>query len=106
MCIFTRKKSGRNGAENGADRPLLKRPKSGAENDAEIVPLNETEIAVLREISRNPYIKIAKITAETGRSRSAIQRALAELKQRGIITRIGGAFRGRWKISEVKKYEK
>ncbi|MCL1876527.1 MarR family transcriptional regulator [Candidatus Saccharibacteria bacterium] len=100
MCIFFWKKSKQNGTDNGTVRPLLKRHKNRTDNGTEIIPLNDTEIAVLREISKNPYIKSIEIAKKTNHARSTVSRAIKELKARGFIQRRGSDIKGYWKISE------
>ena len=71
-------------------------------NVPENVPLNPTEIKVLQMISENPYIKAELIAKRLGKTRKTIVRATAELKSRGIITRIGADKNGYWEISRTR----
>ncbi len=68
-------------------------------NVPENVPLNPTEIAVLSEISQNPYQTADQIAETLQKTRKTIQRAQQELKNRHIITRVGSDKAGYWQIN-------
>jgi len=70
-------------------------------NVPENVPLNPTELAVLHTISQNPYATANQIAQQLGKTRKTVQRCQAELKSRGIITRIGSDKSGYWQISPL-----
>jgi Fic family protein len=67
-------------------------------NVPESVPLNSSEIAVLSEISHDPFATYDKIAAQIGKNRKTVQRAIVELKSRGIISRQGSDKTGHWVI--------
>lgn len=60
--------------------------------------LNDTESAVLKELKRNVGVTIADLMKEVGKSRPTITRALAELKAKGYIERVGSDKSGYWRI--------
>jgi Fic family protein len=68
-------------------------------NVPENVPLNSSEIAVLNEISRDPFATYEKIALGISKNRKTVQRAVAELKSRGIIARQGSDKTGYWVMS-------
>ena len=68
------------------------------ENDTVNDTLNDTESAVLKELKRNVGVTIADLMKEVGKSRPTITRALAELKAKGYIERVGSDKSGYWKI--------
>lgn len=67
-------------------------------NDTLNDTLNDTESAVLKELKRNVGVTIADLMKEVGKSRPTITRALAELKAKGYIERVGSDKSGYWKI--------
>ena len=60
--------------------------------------LNDTESAELKELKRNVGVTIADLMKEVGKSRPTITRALAELKAKGYIERVGSDKSGYWRI--------
>ena len=56
------------------------------------------EMAVVRLITADPKISIASITTKTGLSRRTIDRTLAILKEKGILTREGAKNNATWKV--------
>lgn len=67
-------------------------------NDTVSDTLNDTESAVLKELKRNVGVTIADLMKEVGKSRPTITRALAELKAKGYIERVGSDKSGYWRI--------
>ena len=55
-------------------------------------------IAVYKAIKSNPSIKREQLVTTIGFSTSSVNRAISEMKQRGIIIRLGGKRYGYWKI--------
>jgi prophage maintenance system killer protein/DNA-binding CsgD family transcriptional regulator len=68
------------------------------ENVHENIPLNPTELAVLGQISQNPHQSFEEIAVKIRKTPKTVQRAVAELKQREIITRVGSDKTGYWQI--------
>lgn len=60
--------------------------------------VNDTVKQVLNCIKNNNAITIAAIMKELGKSRPTITRAIAELKEKGYIERIGSDKSGSWKV--------
>ncbi len=60
--------------------------------------VNDTVKQVLNCIKNNNAITIAVIMKELGKSRPTITRAIAELKEKGYIERIGPDKSGSWKV--------
>jgi len=60
------------------------------------VPLNKTEQAVLKVIINNPYATYQEITNKIHKTPKTVQRALANLKERGHISRVGSDKAGYW----------
>jgi Fic family protein len=71
-------------------------------NEPENEPLNPTEIKVLAAISGNPFVTYDELAEVAGKSRATVQRAVAELKSRGIISRRGSDKKGHWQIAQEK----
>jgi Fic family protein len=77
-------------------------PENEPLNEPENEPLNPTEIKVLAAISDNPFITYNELAETAGKSRATVQRAVAELKSRGIIDRHGSDKKGYWQIAREK----
>lgn len=60
------------------------------------------EMAVTRTIQENPQISIAAIAIKTGLSKRTVDRAIASLKEKAILSRIGAKNNAIWIIT---KYE-
>lgn len=56
------------------------------------------EMAVIRLITTDPKISIASITAKTGLSRRTVDRIIATLKEKGLLTRQGAKNNATWVI--------
>ena len=61
--------------------------------------LSLKEMAVIRLIASDSKISIATITAKTGLSRRTVDRVIAALKDKGIITREGAKNNATWLIN-------
>ena len=61
--------------------------------------LSLKELAVIRLIASNPKISIASITSKTGLSRRTIDRIIATLKDKGILTREGAKNNATWLVN-------
>lgn len=59
-------------------------------------PLNKTEQAVLKVIINNPYATYQEIANKIHKTPKTVQRALANLKERGHISRVGSDKAGYW----------
>ncbi len=59
-------------------------------------PLNKTEQAVLKVIINNPYATYLEIANKINKTSKTVQRALASLKERGHISRVGSDKSGYW----------
>jgi DNA-binding MarR family transcriptional regulator len=53
----------------------------------DVVPLTGTEIAVIREVHRNPHLTPSQLAATTGLHRSNISTALRTLETGGLVVR-------------------
>lgn len=76
---------------------VLKTPLSFSER------LSLKEMAVIRLIASDTKISIAFITTKTGLSRRTVDRIIAALKAKGILTRVGAKNNATWIISSLKK---
>ena len=56
---------------------------------AETTELSLKEMAVIKMIQENPQISIAAIATKTGLSKRTVDRAIASLKEKAILSRIG-----------------
>ena len=61
--------------------------------------LSLKEVAVIRLIAFDSKISIASITAKTGLSRRTVDRGIAALKDKGIVTREGAKNNATWLIN-------
>lgn len=73
--------------------------KGGAKDDARAI--SRRALAVYDAIVANPASTREQLVAACGLSESTVTRAVAELRQVGIIERIGGKRFGRWKIQRL-----
>lgn len=69
-------------------------------NATEKMPLNKTEITVLALISKNPFMTYEEMADKVKKDRATVARAVAELKSRKIISRVGSNKNGSWKVNE------
>ncbi len=67
-----------------------------SETLTEQLPLKE--MAIISLIAENPKISIAALTAKTGLSRRTVDRSIATLKEKGILTREGAKNNPTWKL--------
>jgi predicted Rossmann fold nucleotide-binding protein DprA/Smf involved in DNA uptake len=65
-------------------------------------PLSAVEIKTLRAISRDPFATYDELARKIHRHRKTVQRAVAELKRRGIIARQGSSKKGFWQVAPEK----
>lgn len=65
--------------------------------------LSLKEMAVIRLIASDSKISISSITAKTGLSRRTIDRAIAALKDKDILTREGAKNNATWVMNFPKK---
>jgi Fic family protein len=59
-------------------------------------PLNKTEQVVLAAITDNPYVTYQEIAHKIGKTPKTVQRTIASLKNRGLISRVGSDKTGYW----------
>jgi Fic family protein len=59
-------------------------------------PLSNTEQAVVKAIASNPHSTYQEIAVTIGKTSKTVQRALASLKDRGRISRVGSDKTGHW----------
>lgn len=64
--------------------------------------LSLKEMAVIKTIQENPQISIAAIATKIGLSKRTVDRAIASLKEKAILSRIGAKDNATWIIT---KYE-
>ncbi|MCD6590521.1 MAG: winged helix-turn-helix transcriptional regulator [Candidatus Aenigmarchaeota archaeon] len=60
--------------------------------------LSERQKEIVRLLEENPRISRAKLAEKLGINPSAVQKHLKKLKEKGIITRVGPAKGGYWKV--------
>ena len=60
--------------------------------------VNKTEKSVLELISNNAKITVAELRQRTGKAERTVKRALASLKEKGLIERVGSDKTGYWKV--------
>ena len=68
------------------------------ENDTVNDTLNDTVKGILTQIEHNTEITIVELMKAVGKSRPTVTRAIAELKEKGYIVRIGSDKTGSWKV--------
>lgn len=61
-------------------------------------PLSDTEQAVLKVITTNPYATYQEIAHKVDKTPKTVQRTLASLKERGLIAREGSDKTGHWAV--------
>lgn len=62
------------------------------------VHVGETEEKILQQIIMNPRVRLAMVAQTLKLSRRTIEDAIARLKSKGIITRVGPDKGGQWEI--------
>ena len=62
--------------------------------------LSLKEMAVIKTIQENPQISIAAIATKTGLSKRTVDRAIASLKEKAILSRIGAKNNATWIINK------
>ena len=67
-------------------------------------PLSNTEQTVLKIVTVNPYATYEEIADKINKTPKTVQRALALLKERGLISRIGSDKSGHWSVYEEREY--
>jgi ATP-dependent DNA helicase RecG len=67
-------------------------------NDTVNDTVNSTALAILSEINKNGNITVDELCQLTSKSRSTVLRAIATLKGKNIIARIGSDKSGYWDI--------
>lgn len=60
--------------------------------------VNKTEKSVLELLSANTNITVAELMQKTGKAERTVKRALASLKEKGLIERVGSDKTGYWKV--------
>lgn len=77
-----------------------KRQNDALETSAELsAQLTLKEMAVIRLIMNDPQISIANIANKTGQSRRTVDRAIATLKEKAILSRIGAKNNATWIVN-------
>ena len=66
------------------------------------IPLSNTEQAVLAAITSNPYATYDEIADTIGKTPKTVQRTIASLKDRGLVSRAGSDKTGYWAVKEGK----
>ena len=75
-----------------------KSPLSGQENGQINDHISDLEQAVLSYLREEPGMTNAELIVKTGKSQRTITRALASLKGKGLINRIGSNKTGYWNV--------
>ena len=76
------------------------------QNDVLETPLSLTahlslkEMAVIKTVQENPQISIAAIASNTGLSKRTVDRTIASLKEKAILSRIGAKNNATWVINK------
>ena len=80
---------------------LFKRenPNGDREKKEETKELSPTAETIIRLIETHPYVSAKKLSENVNDSERTVQRILADLKENGVLERIGGT-RGYWKINK------
>ena len=65
--------------------------------------LNPTQIKVLAEIRNNPKITKKQLEASVGVGKTAIDTAIAKLRERGFIQRVGSNKTGYWLAKSMRE---
>ncbi|MCR5444722.1 MAG: winged helix-turn-helix transcriptional regulator [Bacteroidales bacterium] len=71
----------------------------GTENAPVNAPVNKTQKAILKLISKDNQITYDEMVLKIGVDRTTIMRNIAKLKQRGILERVGEDKNGYWKLN-------
>ena len=66
--------------------------------------LTDRQLEIIQSIQNNPRIKRTEISVQLNINESAVQKHIKSLKEKGIITRIGGA-RGYWQVTLTQSKE-
>ncbi len=76
--------------------------RSGFEDKREnaTVKLSETEKAILRLVSEDSAITIEGLSKKIGKHRTTILRALGQLREKGLVERVGSDKAGHWEIKK------
>ena len=76
--------------------------RSGFEDKREnaTVKLSETEKAILRLVSEDSAITIEGLSEKIGKHRTTILRALGQLREKGLVERVGSDKAGHWEIKK------
>ncbi len=64
------------------------------------VKLSETEKAILRLVSEDSAITIEGLSEKIGKHRTTILRALGQLREKGLVERVGSDKAGHWEIKK------
>jgi len=56
------------------------------------------ELAILKLLYKNPFIKQKELAAETGKSLSTIKRIMESLQKKDYIRRVDGKRYGKWEV--------
>ena len=70
--------------------------KKALPNDSGTV--NKTEKSILELLSANANITVSELMQKTGKAERTVKRALASLKEKGLIERVGSDKTGYWKV--------
>lgn len=65
------------------------------------VPVNPTELAVLDHLSAKPTATYDDIALAIGKTRKTVSRAIASLKQQGLLRRQGSDKSGSWQAMTI-----
>ena len=71
----------------------------GTANAPVNAPVNKTQKAILKHISKDNQITYDEMVLKIGVDRTTIMRNIAKLKQRGILERVGEDKNGYWKLN-------
>lgn len=76
----------------------LKRKQDTPINAPINAPINDAAAEILALLNGNPYATYEEIGKNIGKDRATVRRAIAGLKDRGILKRVGSNKTGHWKI--------
>lgn len=72
---------------------------SGTVNDTVNGTVNKTEKNILELLSMDYSLTLSDLMQKTGKSERTVKRALASLKAKGLIVRVGSDKTGYWKVN-------
>ena len=88
-----------NAPVNGTVNDTVNGTVNGTANAPVNAPVNKTQSAIIKVIKKNNHATYEELSATTGMGRRTIARNIAELKEKGILERVGEDKNGYWKLN-------